>query len=303
MELHGLRPVTQARMTGAADKSPSPNSDFMVRGNFLDAPDWNPASKRPLTINSTKLTLGRKAHYQPTCYGGFRMPVKARFVPDPATIAGAKCPSGPGFGRIVSSYGTNKSPTVYGAATEARFFPSEAGAAARTPAEGMRTGNIRSSGLCCYEGAGVWQRLRAHRRVTTSECVGGGGLFGRQKLPVLCRSPRPSENTLARPYTGVVQGKAAVIAEAPPRKQKGGGRLGTALAGRRTLMIPAQPGQGRVSTPQTAPEKRPDSRYNRATLYAKLEHGRGNSPEYQVPIIDMRFAEFSCGPIMPECWK
>lgn len=59
----------------------------------------------------------------------------------------------------------------------------------------------------------------------------------------------------------------------------------------------------RVSTPQTALQKRPGSRYNKASLYSGLENGR-KSPEYKVPIIDMNLKDYAYhNSVMPSFWK
>ena len=59
----------------------------------------------------------------------------------------------------------------------------------------------------------------------------------------------------------------------------------------------------RVSTPQTIPQKRPGSRYNKDSLYSGLENGR-KSPEYKVPIIDMNLKEYAYhNSVMPSFWK
>jgi hypothetical protein len=96
--------------------------------------------------------------------------------------------------------------------------------------------------------------------------------------------------TVARPLTGGVKRKPerkkrdqlAVIKVEVPR-----GRIGTAQVSRRTIMMNTAANQKRVSTPQTIYERRPDSRYNSATLFAGLDHGRSKSPEYNVPILEI----------------
>ncbi len=145
--------------------------------------------------------------------------------------------------------------------------------------------NCNNSG-CYKEESTMWQRLKAQQQ--------------RQAFPRLCAKP-----VLIRPYTGTVPDKSqappTVCAPSRPRKRRTVVRLGTAQTERRQTL--ARLGEGRVSTPQTGPGRRPDSRYNRATLYARLENGRSSGPEYEVPIIDMRFADFALSPILPECWK
>lgn len=59
----------------------------------------------------------------------------------------------------------------------------------------------------------------------------------------------------------------------------------------------------RISTPQTIPQKRPGSRYNKDSLYSGLENGR-KSPEYKVPILDMNLKEYAYhNSVMPSFWK
>ena len=56
--------------------------------------------------------------------------------------------------------------------------------------------------------------------------------------------------------------------------------------------------------PQTVPDTRPESRYNRATLCAALENGRSQSPEYKVPILQMRLQEsYKEQVLLPRCWN
>ena len=56
-------------------------------------------------------------------------------------------------------------------------------------------------------------------------------------------------------------------------------------------------------TAQGSKNARPESRYNKATLHLKLEYGRTTSPEYKVPVVDMKFNEFMKQSIVPDCWK
>ncbi len=60
----------------------------------------------------------------------------------------------------------------------------------------------------------------------------------------------------------------------------------------------------RLSTPQTGCEKRPDSRYNKATLCAGLNNGRDKSPEYRVPVLPMKLSEnLDKHHVLPTCWQ
>jgi len=57
----------------------------------------------------------------------------------------------------------------------------------------------------------------------------------------------------------------------------------------------------RIFTPQA--DQRPNSRYNKASIYTGLENGR-KSPEYKVPIIDMKLKEYEYhNSVMPSFWK
>ena len=60
----------------------------------------------------------------------------------------------------------------------------------------------------------------------------------------------------------------------------------------------------RLSTPQAKNTRRPDSRYNKETLFCGLDNGRDKSPDYMVPVLPMRLSEnISKQHILPGCWK
>eukprot|EP00826_Nyctotherus_ovalis_P026257 TRINITY_DN2052_c0_g3_i1.p1 TRINITY_DN2052_c0_g3~~TRINITY_DN2052_c0_g3_i1.p1 ORF type:complete len:220 (-),score=41.59 TRINITY_DN2052_c0_g3_i1:136-795(-) len=61
--------------------------------------------------------------------------------------------------------------------------------------------------------------------------------------------------------------------------------------------------RARLRSQQGEGGRRPESRYNKESLYMKLDHGRASSPEYKVPILDMNFAEMVGRQIVPDCWK
>eukprot|EP00826_Nyctotherus_ovalis_P039082 TRINITY_DN3724_c0_g3_i1.p1 TRINITY_DN3724_c0_g3~~TRINITY_DN3724_c0_g3_i1.p1 ORF type:complete len:264 (-),score=45.14 TRINITY_DN3724_c0_g3_i1:130-921(-) len=115
-------------------------------------------------------------------------------------------------------------------------------------------------------------------------------------LPVLQGNVKAKPKEELRPCTGNSEWKELLADKAGETPK---GRVGTAQTqkhgkGQRSV---------RISTPQTTSLKRPDSRYNKETLYAKLDYGRASSPEYKVPIIDMNFSEVRKQQIIPECWK
>ena len=304
MDLHGLRPVTQARLIIDSNKySPRAHNKLVsqvLRESFHAERDQNPPDKRPLTINSTKANSGYP-NYHPSCYGAFRVPIKAKLINEMNTEH--KTTTNEYLKGVVQPVNNKTRSTAYGAITAELFFPSSAvhtPGSQHSPHKGtFKALNVRTFQHCiCYDGAqapgSIWQRMQSHRRVTTSECA---KILRPHKgtLPFLNNGGKQNNGHL-RPCTGILNTKMAVIEQ---RKKEVSNRIGTAQAPHRALMGKVM----RVSTPQTAPEKRPESRYNRASLYVKLENGRGNSPEYHVPIIDMRFEEFAKQDIMPECWK
>ena len=60
----------------------------------------------------------------------------------------------------------------------------------------------------------------------------------------------------------------------------------------------------RLSTPQVHLSSRPDSRYNKATLFAALHNGPDHNPNYRIPILPMMLSEsVAQQPILPNCWK
>lgn len=77
-------------------------------------------------------------------------------------------------------------------------------------------------------------------------------------------------------------------------------RVGTAKVGDSQVAERKYTSQ-RVFTPQA--DQRPNSRYNKASLYSGLENGR-KSPEYKVPIIDMKLKEYEYhNSVLPSFWK
>ena len=59
----------------------------------------------------------------------------------------------------------------------------------------------------------------------------------------------------------------------------------------------------RAFTPDVTVQKRPESRYNNATLFEKLENGR-KSLECDIPIIDMKLHEYKWhSSITPSIWN
>jgi len=130
-----------------------------------------------------------------------------------------------------------------------------------------------------------------HFRANTIE----SGRFSKPKAVLPTLSTKPKEDF--RPCTGNTELKdlmADKVAKVIPRGRVGTAQIQKLNKGQRSTHI---------SIPQTTTQKRPDSRYNKETLYAKLDYGRASSPEYKVPVIDMNFSEVKKHQIIPECWK
>ena len=313
IEMQAVRPVTQANSFVNSSKSTSSEpynklGSLATQGSFQYDENLTTTDKRPVTINSTKSNYRRKMH-QPTYYGGFKAPGKAKFLTEMA-IRNGKCVK-----VNLEPSSQNVHPNPYGLLTAERFFPSTT---TKTPgAQGSlqkkcivgdnKLVNIKNFkfGLC-YEGlqthsSNMWKKQQAQRRITISEC---GTILRQQKRPLPFLTGKVNEvNGNMRPYTGVANEKVIEASSTPRNEEINRARLETAQAPRRNLIGSVQSKPARLSTPQTIPEKRPDSRYNSASLYAKLEHGRGNSPEYQVPILEMRFSDLGDNPLIPTCWK
>lgn len=139
------------------------------------------------------------------------------------------------------------------------------------------------------------QHVSVHRRVNTAGSKRVFNVRVAPPFPVLRVKANIQSRREVRPYTGYPERKefsADKIVEEIPKK-----RVGTAQLSK------GQQRSFRISTPQSLGQRRPDSRYNKATLYARLEYRRTNSPEYRVPVLDMKYSEVSKQQVIPECWK
>ncbi len=99
----------------------------------------------------------------------------------------------------------------------------------------------------------------------------------------------------ARPRTGTGEneGVSREEDEAEPCRYPG-----TAYRMRRDKLMMTQ----QLVKPQTVPEHRPDSRYNKETLCAVLENGRSHSPDYKVPVLPMNLQPGTHHVLLPSCW-
>lgn len=276
----------------------------------------NDVRRFPEEITSAKLMArlpNGRVNFQPTCYGDFGLPLKTAElalrhggIMNEGTRTRADC-THQMAGRIVTA-------NPCAVKTAERFYPQSwvqnarpARDLARSPPQSQphdRTQGVeRRNARRKLQGIGNMKLLGyvgRRRKVCGSEAP---SYDARRTMYQFSQEPSMFGRSVARPLTGSItkhrrEDRLAVISnkvEAPR------GRVGTAQAGRRTVMVAAHP--KRVSTPHTIYERRPDSRYNHATLFAGLEHGRARSPEYNVPILEMRLTECMNKDVMPDCWK
>lgn len=225
--------------------------------------NWDGFSKRPLTINSNK----PRSNFQGTYYGGFKDTVKGNPMLSSLYLPKSK--------KKNVKYSELEIPTTTGIKSNIKF-----------PAE--LYGNM-SKGQ--FAGGSPTNYGTMHFRTNTTEIT--RPFKTRPILPILQATTKTKKKPEFRPCTGNSEWKDLMA----DKEAEVIGRIGTAQ----------KPSKGqrwaRISTPQTTTQKRPDSRYNKETLYAKLDYGRANSPEYKVPVIDMNFSEVKKQQIIPECWK
>lgn len=228
---------------------------------------WNNFSKRPLTIHSNKA----RSNFQGTYYG-FKEASKAAGNP---MLCSLYLPKNK---RRVVKHSEMEVGATMGVRSNIKF-PAELYA---NMGKELFTGGSPTD----------YSAMKFRNNATES------GRFFKQGpvLPTLQGSVKAKPKDDLRPYTGNSEWKDLLADKAAEASK---GRVGTAQTQKQ--------GKGqrstRMSTPQTASVKRPDSRYNKETLYAKLDYGRASSPEYKVPIIDMNFSEVRKQQIIPECWK
>lgn len=238
--------------------------------------DWNVINNRPLTISSNKPRIN--------CQGDIRAPIKVTGKP------------------IVHSLCFQKSKAKITKHRE--DFSSSAKGKANLKLSGESyTNSIKRQHISNYYIDGLPNNTSIHRRTST---VGSKRGFGAKVVPLFPKL-QVKMNVLPkreiRPCTGNPQRNILtgdkMVENLAERKIEGGLRIGTAQTratgkGQRSF---------RISTPQSFDQKRPDSRYNKTTIYSKLEHGRTNSPEYRVPVLEMNYSEVKKQQVIPECWK
>lgn len=225
--------------------------------------DYDGGSKRPLTIHSGKAAYGRS----PYC-GNLRGPIKATAKPGFAMQNGSTN-KGPGQKFVMG--GLNANPFAGPSVTHERKFPSEL------------KQSLYNQGK---EADNTWQKY--HRNVITAE---HGRNF--KDNPKFLLPKLEMDEVIPEEHKQSTGGKSSPIEQ--PYISK---RVATAHVKRKNEREKLRSQQSGQTT-----GKRPDSRYNKESLYAKLDHGRAASPEYKVPILDMNFAEMVSNQIVPDCWK
>eukprot|EP00826_Nyctotherus_ovalis_P012144 TRINITY_DN1317_c0_g2_i12.p1 TRINITY_DN1317_c0_g2~~TRINITY_DN1317_c0_g2_i12.p1 ORF type:complete len:258 (+),score=38.05 TRINITY_DN1317_c0_g2_i12:188-961(+) len=215
-----------------------------------------------------------QTYYQPTCYGNFG----TAFFKDSSYI--------PNRARANCTHQMLK--------TAGRFFPSRNFQGVNASFVAQR----KESPLNCYPT--LKQRLREGLQAKNPNAA-------RMTCYSLCSKMGPkAKHSEKRPMTGSVN-KYKLNNEASAASNE---NCANKLRNRR-----AKTAQGcddlagfkyvshRMSTPQTVLQKRPGSRYNKASLYSGLENGR-KSPEYKVPIIEMNLKDYAYhNSVMPSFWK
>ena len=268
-------------------KQPEHHFAMKTQYNFndIDSPkfsntaffNWNDLNNRPLTINSGKPRI----NYQTAAHGG-----ATRVMTKP----------------ILCSLYLPKKSKIYKQSEKLEDFPSSVMLKTNIKFPMETYANNRR-----YEEDLYMTRVNnnLHKRTNTTD---SGRIFGSKPgpiLPILKINTSKDNECRIRPCTGNIELKdimADTVAE-QIQKGRGGIRIGTAQTNNQRKVGKMKQRSMRLSTPQTSGQKRPDSRYNKKTLYAKLEHGRADSPEYRVPIISMNFTELKEKQMIPECWK
>jgi len=264
-------------------------------------------------LSISLITKPKQTHgfHQPTYYGNWG----GTFCKDVVSVHGTAMSGGSRVRTDCTHQMALKVPiNPYGLKTAERFFPSSILRTSDNRRTQKRDKNFRAIQNCYGEITHI-SRKGCSSEVGAYECRKTLYNFPKE-LPQqdnlaensfkVGRSYRPmSGGIIRRKYINDVTNDETENIEKynikPSAERAPRNRLSTAQAPR--LPMGPKPPPYRVSTPQTAPERRPDSRYNKESLFAGLENGR-RSPEYQVPIIDMKLEECAChDSIMPDCWK
>ena len=165
---------------------------------------------------------------------------------------------------------------------------------------GQGRGRGRGGGGTFYPSAAATRENRHVDKSGLATCYGRGlsSVYDRhpQSNPYLVYNLRPSTGGRKDPLPELSLVSGLPIKKAGPPQ--------TAQANKRVSEQGKLERLMRLSTPQTNSERRPDSRYNCATLCAGLNNGRERSPDYRVPIVPMKFHENAQRqPLLPDCWK
>jgi len=250
---------------------PVTQAQFFLNSNTKYTPSLDPPSKNPLydydngSIRPLTINSEKLVYGRSPYFGNLRGPIKTSGKP---TLAMQYVPNNKGPNKKFVVGSINSEAFV---GSSVRKFPSELKLSLKNQMK---------------EGESSWQKY--HRNVITAERgrhFKGSPKFLLPKLdieeiiPEECKQSTGGKNSpIDQPFTSKRVATAHV-----KRKSE------------RVKLRSQQSGQ--------AAGKRPDSRYNKESLYMKLDYGRTISPEYRVPILDMNFAEVINHQIIPDCWK
>ena len=267
------RPVTQAQF--AFDYSNKYPSDFVSTSN-PSLLNWDNPEKCALILSSTKACNTNKKY---TCYGNLRAPIKAINRPS----MNLQCVSNNAYEGLQFPKGNEIS-------SEDLFISTTTGKTKRIFPMEMKLGLVDVN-----KTDNSWQKLP--RNVVTAE---SGRMFKQYPKSILPEIGKKNYY-MNNPYAGI---KDSVVVNKGQKLLKHSieSRGCTAQVKQRGKTSNKQKPQ-RVSTAQVDGERRPESRYNKKSLYAKLDYGRASSPEYKVPIVEMNFSEFANQEVVPDCWK
>jgi len=238
--------------------------------------DWSAINNRPLTISSNKIRVNCKA----TCYGEFRTPLRVS-------------------SKAVCSLYLPKSKAKISKHSDVKLLSTIKPRANPKIVDEHYSNNIkRQNGTNYPTNTLANHTASVHRKTNTAE---SGRVFKPTialPFPALRVKGNVEEKRGIRPRTGNPKRKELVAEELSKKRFEV--RIGTAQMKQSSK---GQQASFRMSISQSLDRKRPESRYNKTTLYSKLEHGRANSPEYRVPVLEMKYSEVKTQQVIPECWK
>jgi hypothetical protein len=300
-------------------------SDNVTRENWMHVGQKEPTQarmallSRPRTLhsNATQPDYGRVV-LQPTCYAGFGMPANTTlFSETPFRNSSAahsttsthskylrktlyKLPIRPSLGtanRLVPPP-SNLTPDAYSLYKDCPRFRSRT--VSNQAVVCQKIGLYPVEGVSCGEPSTGWRKGPAKQRgISTAQF--SRTLYQADRGQTAIRIPHNGRKP-QRPGTSSKKQPERRAPEVGEEKTGGDTQNYNTRASATVEPEPVAP-MRRLWTPQI-PSRRPDSRYNRATLFVGLDYGRDRSPDYHVPILEMNFSEsINQHLIVPSCWN